>query len=71
MTFQIDGLNLYITDVASKGEALAIAFLCKWMIGPNNLIQVERLPKGIPIFSIKDLPERFDPSATFAIKGLK
>ena len=71
MTFQIDGLNLYITDVASKGEALVIAFLCKWMIGPNNLIQVERLPKGIPIFSVKDLPKGFDPSATFAVKGLK
>lgn len=70
MTFQIDGLGIYITNVSSRSEALAVAICCRWLISPNNLIQVERLPDGIRTYSIEDRPE-FNPSAVFAVKGLR
>lgn len=70
MTFNIAGLGLYITNVASRAEAVAVALCCKWLISPSNLIQVERVPQGIKVYSIEDRPE-FNPSAKFAVRGLK
>ena len=70
MVFNVDGLGIYISNVASRREALAVAMCCKWLLHPSNLIQVERLPSGIKVYSIEDYP-KFEPSATFAVRGLR
>ena len=46
-TFVIDGLNIYITNVASRDEAALIALRCRYGVSPNNLIEIERVPAGV------------------------
>ena len=47
-TFVIDGLNIYITNVASREEAAYIALLsCQYGVSPKNLIEIERVPAGV------------------------
>lgn len=64
--FQLEGLNLYITNVTSKEDACLIALACKIGVTPKNLIEVERLPQGTPVYSISSRPS-FDPLLTYAI----
>ena len=68
-TFGVAELNLYITNVESKKEALVIALSCGWGICEKHLIEVDKLPEDIKIYGIIDRPE-FDPSVSYAVDPL-
>ena len=62
----VDGLPLYITGVYSREEAAVVALQCRWGIAPEHLIEVERVPDGIPQYGISNRP-RFEPGQSFCI----
>ena len=65
-TFQLDGLNLYITNVETKAEACIIAHACRWGVTEDNLIEVERLPSGIEVYGMLNRPG-FEPGMSYAV----
>ena len=68
-TYQLDGLNIYITNVQSKDEACIVAHACRFGVMPENLIEVERLPQGVPTYGVLSRPA-FDPAESYAIDPL-
>ena len=69
-SYQIDGLQAYITGVVSKKEAALILITrCRWGIMPENLIEIERIPEGVPHYGIYNKPS-FDPREPICIDML-
>ena len=64
--FKIKDLDLYITNVGSKEEAVIISHLCGWGIHKNDLSEVKSLPKDIEIYGPSNKPS-FEPDQSFAI----
>ena len=69
-TFQLDGLNLYITNVETKAEACIIAHACRWGVTEDNLIEVERLPAEIEVYGILNRP-KFESGVSYAVDPMK
>jgi len=65
-TFQCDGLNIWITNVPSKEFAAMICLVCRYGVTSNNLIEVEKVPTGVPRYAPGKQP-RFEPNLNICI----
>lgn len=65
-SFQLNGLNIYVTGVVSKNDAVCVCWQARWGICDKDLIEVERVPDGVPHYGLYNKPD-FDPRYTICI----
>ena len=59
-SFMVKGIPAYITGVYSLQEAMYVCIQAKWMITPNDLVEVKNIPEDVPHYPLSNRP-RFDP----------
>lgn len=68
--FMLNDLQIYIAGVASKEDAVAVCWVCRMGVTTKDLIEVEKVPDGVPHYTIASKP-RFDPHNAYCIDMAK